>query len=305
MTVAIVGGSGFIGSHLIDQLLSADFEVTDFDIMPPPNLAARHVYLDMLDPSKTVIALAGEYEALYMLAAMANVGDVYRSPTQAVETNVLGTVNVLEAARRHDIPRFILASTVWVYGTAPDHLCTEDSPLLAQKVDHVYTATKIAAELLTYSYAKLYGIHYTVLRYGIPYGPRARSGTVMAEFVKRALNGKPMVIQGDGKQKRRFVYVEDLAQANVLALSEKATNKTYNVDGPEEITVLEIAQSINDLLGPVQIQFEPARSGDYALHVASTERIEQDLGWRPKTAFKDGLAKYVKWYQSRFVKPRV
>ena len=100
------------------------------------------------------------------------------------------------------------------------------------------------------------------------------------------------------------MYVEDLAQANVLALLERATDKTYNVDGPEETTNLQIAQLVNELLGPVEIRFEPARSGDYAFHKVSNQHIEQDLGWRAETSFEDGLKKYVKWYQSRFGAPK-
>src|SRR5207245_4630347 len=99
--------------------------------------------------------------------------------------------------------------------------------------------------MLTHSYSKLYGIKYTILRYVIPYGPRARSGTAIAEFVRRALNHLPIVIQGDGHQKRRFIYVSDLADASAMALSPKAVNKTYNVDGPEETSILEIANKVN------------------------------------------------------------
>src|SRR3970040_1696013 len=124
MNVGVVGGSGFIGSHVIDRLVHEHHEVTDFDIMPPPNPTARHIYMDILDSSNTVVALAGEYDALYMLAAMANVGDVFKNPTQAVEVNVVGTANILEAARRHDIPRVILASTVWIYSASSTDICS-------------------------------------------------------------------------------------------------------------------------------------------------------------------------------------
>ena len=297
MNVAVVGGSGFIGSHVMDALVKANHIVTDFDIMPPENPRVRHIYLDILDPSKAIIALAGEYGAVFMLAAMANVGDVFRNPTQAVEVNVVGTANILEAARRHDIPRLVLASTVWVYSGADIDLCTEETPIRIDVTDHVYTATKIASELLVYSYAKLYGIGFTVLRYGIPYGPRARSGSAITEFVRRASNGEPIVIQGDGKQQRRFLYVEDLAQANVLALSPVAKNKTYNVEGPELVSILQIAEMVNAILGPVEIKFSSARIGDYKTRTASNDRIEADLHWQPRTPFASGLHKYIDWYR--------
>ena len=296
--MGVIGGSGFIGSHIVDKLIQSGHSVTDFDIMPPPNPLARHIYVDILDGSKTIIALAGEYDAMYMLAAMANVGDVFRNPTQAVEVNVTGTANVLEAVRRHDIPRVVLASTVWVYSASTADDCTEDSPLTPSKVDHVYTATKIASELLTHSYARLYGIKYTVLRYGIPYGPRARSGTAIAAFVKQAISGKPITVNGDGQQKRRFVYVEDLADANVLALSQKAINRTYNVDGQEEVTIIDLARKVNQLVGPVEIKFVEARPGDYAQKAVSNQLIKLDLGWNPVTPLNVGLRTYIEWYRS-------
>ncbi len=297
MNIGVVGGSGFIGSHIVDKLVEAEMTVTDFDIMPPRNEKARHIYVDILDASKSIVAMAGEYDVIYMLAAMANVGDVFRSPTEAVEVNISGTANVLEAVRRHDIPRIILASTVWVYSAAQPQECDEDTPLKPGDVDHVYTATKIACEMLTCSYAKLYGVKFTILRYGIPYGPRARSGTVIAEFVRRALNRQPIMIQGDGRQMRRFIYVEDLAAANVLAVSEKALNKTYNVDGVEEVSILDIANKVNALLGPIEVKFTEPRPGDFRPKVAKSARITADLGWTASTSFDEGLKKYIEWYR--------
>ena len=298
MNVGVVGGSGFIGSHVLGRLKAEGHQVTDFDIMPPVGAADRHIYVDILDLSKTLIALAGEYEALYMLAAMANVGDVFKNPTEAVEVNVTGTVNVLEAVRRHDIPRVVLASTIWVYSASTANECTEDSPLTLGKVDHVYTATKIASELLTHSYARLYGIKYTILRYGIPYGPGARSGTAIAEFVKRAFARTPITIHGDGLQRRRFLYVKDLAEANVLALSQTGANKTYNVDGREEVAIIDVARKVNDLIGPVEIKFIEARPGDYAPKNISSQLIESELGWKPATPLNEGLKRYIDWYRA-------
>ena len=298
MNVGVVGGSGFIGSHIVDKLLEAGASVTDFDIMPPHTDRVRHIYVDILDLSKSIVALAGEYDAVYMLAAMANVGDVFRNPTEAVEVNISGTANILEAVRRHDIPRILLASTVWVYSASKSIECDEDTPLIPSRVDHVYTATKIGSEMLVASYAKLYGIKYTILRYGIPYGPRARSGTVIAEFVRRNLNHQPIIIQGDGRQTRRFVYADDLAAANVAALSTKAANRIYNVDGVEEVSVMHIATQVNSLLGGTEIKFTEARPGDYQPKAVSNERIRAELGWTPSTSFDDGLKKYVAWFKA-------
>jgi UDP-glucose 4-epimerase len=296
LNIAVVGGSGFIGSHIVDALLKQNHRVVDYDIMRPHRPEVPHIYVDILSPSRSRVALAGDHDALYMLAATANVGDVYRSPAEAVQVNVGGTANVLEAVRHYDIQRIILASTVWVYAGATVSQCDEDTPLVPQRIDHVYTATKIAAELLVYSYSKLYGIKYTVLRYGIPYGERARTGTVIAEFVRRAARHEPLQIHGDGTQKRCYLYVADLAAANVMSLSDQAVNKTYNVEGLEEVSVNQIADRIDQLMGPVKVEHVAARQGDYDLKTASTRRIEEELGWRPTTSFDEGLQRYIQWY---------
>jgi len=126
---------------------------------------------------------------VYLLAAMADVNDVYRNPVEASQVNIVGVANVLEAARRNSIRRVILASTTWVYELASEADATEASPFYVGKAEHRYTAQKVAAELFCQSYQKMYGQNFTILRYGIPYGPRARGGTVLAVFVKRAFEG--------------------------------------------------------------------------------------------------------------------
>ena len=210
MKIAVIGGSGFIGSHLVDKLLEAKHDVTVFDIMRPQRDDVRHIHMDLFDMHKIVVALAGNYEAIYLLAAMANVNDIHKNPLEAAMVNFQGTVNVLEAVRRYG-GRLIFASTVWVYMLADREDVKEDTPLLIQNVNHPYTASKVAAELYIQSYNKLYGTEFTILRYGIPYGPRGREGTVITNFIKRALKGQPLTIQGDGSQYRNFIFVEDLA----------------------------------------------------------------------------------------------
>ena len=211
MRVGVIGGSGFIGSHVVDKLIDAGHEVTVFDIMTPHRRDVRHIVTDISDQGRTTVALAGGYDAVYILAAVANVNDVYHIPVESMNTNVMAVTHVLEAARRTGIKRVILASTTWVYGMTDVLEVDEETPLSINKTNHVYTASKVAAEMACVAYQKLYGIETTILRYGIPYGPRARMGTVLATFVARAIKKQPIVIQGDGSAWRRFVYVEDLA----------------------------------------------------------------------------------------------
>ncbi len=115
MNIGVIGGSGFIGSHVVDKLIEAGHEITIFDMMKPQRDDVRHIYIDITDLSKTTVALTGAYDTVYMLAAMADVNDVYKNPVEAGHVNIMAVANVLEAARRNEIERVILASTVWVY----------------------------------------------------------------------------------------------------------------------------------------------------------------------------------------------
>jgi len=297
VNIGVIGGSGFIGSHVVDKLIEHGHEVTVFDIMKPHRNDVRHLYIDITDLSKTAVALTGDYDAVYLLAAMADVNDVYKNPVEAGEVNIIGVANVLEAARRNEIDRVLLASTVWVYEAASEKEVDENTSLLPQKINHVYTASKVAAELYCHSYQKLYGQNFTILRYGIPYGPRARGGTVIAIFVRKALNGEPLTIFGDGSQYRNFIYVEDLAEGNVAALNEVAKNQTYNLEGMRPITVKEVADTVKALIGDVKIEYKEARPGDYEGKVVSNEKAKRELGWEPKVDFLEGMKRYVKWYK--------
>ena len=125
MNIGVIGGSGFIGSHVVDKLIEQGHEVTVFDIMKPHRNDVRHLYIDITDLSKTAVVLTGDYDAIYLLAAMADVNDVYKNPVEAGEVNILGVANVLEAARRNEINRLILASTIWVYGLSSEKEVTK------------------------------------------------------------------------------------------------------------------------------------------------------------------------------------
>jgi len=297
MKVAVIGGSGFIGSHVVDKLLEANHDVTVFDIMRPHREDVRHIFLDLFDFHRVAIALAGNYEAIYLLAAVANVNDVFKNPLETALLNFQGTVNVLEAIRRYG-GRLIFASTVWVYMLGEKVEVTEDTPLLVQNVNHPYTASKVAAELYIQSYNKIYGLEFTILRYGIPYGPRGREGTVITNFIKRALRNEPLIIHGDGSQYRNFIYVEDLAEGNVAALQEIARNKIYNLEGMRPITIREVAETISRVFGGIPVEFREARAGDFVGRICSNAKAWQELKWKPKVDLEEGVKRYVEWFKS-------
>jgi len=243
--------------------------------------------------------LTGGYDAVYMLAAMANVNDVYNNPVEACDVNIRALVNVLEAARKNKIPRVILSSTVWIYEMIDDAArnapVTEDTLLHPHRVNHIYTATKMAAEQYCVAYKKLYDQNYTILRYGIPYGPRGRLGTVIYNFVHKALAGEPMTILGDGSLKRNFIYVEDLAEGNVAVLQPQAASQTYNLEGLREVSIKEVAEIVQSLIPGAEIGYKPSRPGDFSGFSASYEKASRELGWQPQVDIREGIRRYIEW----------
>jgi len=297
MKVLVTGGTGFIGSHVVDKLRDKGVGVRVFDMVMPEYRDDIEFYQgSLLNLEQMRMAVSG-VDAVFHLGAVADVNDVFLEPHYSEAINVRGAINVLEAARKAKVKKVIYGSTTWVYSEAESNDVDETTPLHAPS--HFYTATKLAGEYYCRSYNKLYGLDITILRYGIPYGPRARDGAVIPIFVKKALNGEPLTITGDGSQFRKFVYVEDLAEGNVLALKAIASNKTYNLDGIEKITIKEIAEMVRDIIGNVKIEYVPARTGDFPGKEVSSKRAEDELGWTPKTSFNEGLKKYIDWYIQR------
>ena len=222
LNVLVTGGSGFIGSHVVDRLLAAGHRPVIFDVRPPVHHAAADVAFvqgELRDLDRLTHAMQG-CDAVMHMAAAADVDEVRKDPVDAEERNARGTLHVLEAARRSEVGRVIYASTIWVYSDTEADLQEESLPLRAPA--HLYTATKLAGELYCRSYRELYDVESTILRFGIPYGPRARPAAVIPAFVNKALAGEPLTIAGDGSQSRRFVYVEDLAEGVVRALTPAA-----------------------------------------------------------------------------------
>ncbi len=292
MRALVTGGSGFIGSHVVDRLRERGHEPRILDLVPSPYANdVETVIGDLCDPDAAREAVAG-CDAVLHLAALADVDLVAKDPALADRSNVLGTRVLLDAVREAGVPRFVYASTIWVYGDAvgPEPI-DEDTPLQLPK--HVYTATKIAGEMYTASYGELYGIEHTILRFGIPYGPRSRPTAVVAAFTAKALAGEPLTIAGDGTQSRRFVYVEDLADGVVAALEPVAANRIYNLVGRENTSVRAIARAVREVVGDVPIVHVEGRAGDLRGGNISGERALRDLGWEPTTPFVDGVRRYV------------
>ncbi len=304
MRVAVTGGCGFIGSHVVDQLVRAGHEVAVADVADGwRNPAARYYPADLFDDAALDAAVAGA-QAVFHLAGAADVNTVAADPVAAVRLNVEGTARVLEAARRAGIDRVLLASTVWVYGAvaggdradeAGQAELTEDVPIAPRRAGHVYVSTKLAAEMLVHSYREMYGQHFTILRYGIPYGPRMRDALVIARFVAAARAGQPITIAGTGEQHRSYVYVEDIADAHVRALSPAAADQVLALEGGAPVSVREIADTVCALVAPVPVEHVPARAADYAGAPVSGSRAKELLDWAPVTPFAAGVRRYLDW----------
>ncbi len=299
MRVLVTGGSGFIGSHVVDKLRARGHEPVIYDLRPSPwhEPGTVDTRLGSITDREALERALHSCDAVAHLAAVADVNDVHASPEDAERVNARGTVAVLEAARRAGVERIVYASTIWVYSDCEEEAVDEDT--LLPPPSHLYTSTKLAGELYCKAYQELYGIDYTILRFGIPYGPRAREAAVVPAFVNKAFKGEPLTLAGDGSQSRRFVYVEDLADGVALGLSDVARNRVYNLASDENVTIKQIAETVQGLIGDVEIVHTPARPGDFGGKVVCSKRAERELGWTAATPFSEGVRRYVDWRRAQ------
>jgi UDP-glucose 4-epimerase len=295
MRVLVTGGGGFIGSHVVDKLIAQGITPRIFDLSASPYHSPREVETftgSITDPGNLDLAMR-ECDAVIHLAAVADVGHVLADPVLAEEVNTRGTLQVLEAACRAKVGRVVYGSTTWVYSDCPEQEVDEETAIPAPR--HLYTATKLAGETYCAGYSELYDLDYTILRFGIPYGPRARAAGVVAKFTDLSFEGKALTIAGDGSTTRSFIYVEDLADGIVAALAPAAAGRTYNLSGDEITTILEIAERVQENVDTCEITHTPPRPGDFPGKTISNRRALDELGWKAATPFKDGVRQYVEW----------
>lgn len=280
MSILVTGGSGFIGSHVVDKLIDNDMGVKVFDIRKPHRKDVEFIKCDIRSLEELNAAMK-DVEYVFHIAAFSDINKVAENPLKTVDLNIMSTAKVLEAARNSQVERVIYASSYFV-GSGKGHL---------------YTTTKAASEMLCKDYYTLYRLPFTVLRYGTAYGPRSRGEEVISLFIKRALSHQPLTIHGNGNQSRNFIYVEDLAEGNVAALKDIANNKIYNLEGRRPIKVKEVAETVKKLIGDVEIEYTEERPGDFEGKVVSAEKAKRELGWEPKVDFEEGVKRYIEWYK--------
>ncbi len=298
MRVLVTGGGGFIGSHVVDKLMEKGVTPRIFDLSASPYHSPLEVETftgSITDPANLDLAMR-DCDAVIHLAAVADVSHVLADPVLAEEVNTRGTLHVLEAACRAKVGRVVYGSTTWVYSDCPEQEVDEETAIPAPR--HLYTATKLAGETYCSGYAELYDLSSTVLRFGIPYGPRARAAGVVAKFTDLSFEGKALTIAGDGSTTRSFIYVEDLADGIVASLAPEAAGRTYNLSGDEVVTILEIAERVQENVDTCEIVHTPPRPGDFPGKSISNERALAELGWQAETSFKDGVRQYVEWVRT-------
>lgn len=297
MRCLVTGGSGYIGSHLVQKLLEADHEVAVLDFRKPPmdvDWIEHDVREDLGD------ALKG-FEAVYHLAAVANARRTSEMPEMAYSTNVLGTVNVMQAAKRVEVGRVLLASTEWVAGAQASVEVDETVPFNLPDVNTNYGTTKLAQEMICYAFKGDFGHSdfapdFTILRYGIPYGERMWKGLVVRAFMDQAERGGQVNIMGDGKQYRGFLYVGDLCEAQVLALDPIAANKVYYLTADRPVTVEELAREVIKHF-PAEIQYITQIRVEPKIKRIRNDLVKKELGWEPTTPLVAGIAKCVEWWR--------
>ena len=310
MKVLVTGGAGFIGSHLVERLLEAGHEadvLDEFNDYYDPrikraNLAGVQARVriheaDIRDAAAVDrIVLTGGYGSIVHLAARAGVRPSIKEPRLYIDTNIIGTYNLLEAARQAGIPRFICASSSSVYGVLKTAPFREDMALT--ETISPYAATKLAAEQLCSNYSHLYGMRTINLRFFTVYGPRQRPDLAIHKFTHFIHEGKPIDQYGDGSTRRDYTYIDDIIQGVMACFAyEGLLCDVFNLGESQTTTLTELIHAIEHTLGKrAVIHTLPDQPGDVPLTYADISKARSLLGYNPTTKIREGIPKFVDWY---------
>jgi UDP-glucose 4-epimerase len=306
--ILVIGGAGFIGSHVVEELTKEDVkEIVVYDnfcrgtidnlrdALRDPRVKIYEVggdicQTDILDSAMKGVDYVIHLAALWLLQC-------YEYPRAAFDVNIRGTFNVLEACIQHRVKRLIYSSSASVYGDAVEIPMTENHPYNNKTF---YGATKVAGEQMCRAFHHRYGLNYVALRYMNVYGPRQDyKGVYIAVIMKvldRLHQELPPIVYGDGSQSYDFVYVSDVARANICALKSATTDKFYNIGMGTQTTIKELCEFILKITGKdYEIQFEPAGQTFVTNRVGSTEKAKKDLGFEARITLQEGLRSLIEW----------
>jgi UDP-glucuronate 4-epimerase len=317
MRILVTGGAGFIGSHLVEKLVADEHDVAildDFNDFYDPQIKRANIAavaknvavhdVDLRDGDKVAALFRKEkFDAVAHLAARAGVRPSIQQPQLYYDTNVTGTLHLLEGARTSGVERFIFASSSSVYGAAKRVPFSEEEHLI--QTLSPYAATKIGGEFLCSTYSHLYKMRIVALRYFTVYGARQRPDLAIHQFTGKIHAGEPIDQFGDGTTRRDYTYIDDIIQGTVAALKyEGAIFDVFNLGESETIQLKDLIAAIEKALGKkAKINRLPEQPGDMPLTCADISKARKHLGYNPKTKFSDGLPRFVDWFlKSRDVK---
>ena len=309
MRAVVTGGAGFIGSHLVDRVIADGGEVVVLDNLSSGrqgNLAGalatgrcRLVRQDVAAPGVDAIIEQAAPDVVFHLAAQIDVRRSVADPLADATTNVLGTVNVLEAARKAGVVKVVFVSSVAVYGPPEQLPVTESAPTRPLSP---YAVSKLTGELYARQYRELHGLDTSVLALSNTYGPRQDphgEAGVVAIFIDAMLNGQPTRVFGDGGNTRDYVYVGDVVDALLAAATRPGTDRRLNIGTGQRTSDLQLHRMVADAVGvAAEPEFAPARLGDIPHMVLDPTAASEALGWSPRTSLAEGLKLTVEAFRS-------
>lgn len=307
----VTGAAGFIGARTSELLLkdghtvvgvdnlndAYDLRMKEYRLKKLQALEGFHLHkLDISDKS-IIERLKGErFDGVINLAAWAGVRASVKNPWIYVESNVLGTLNMLELCRQTGIPKFIVASTSSIYGANPPYPTPETAS--SSEPLQPYAASKKGAEAMAHAYHHLYNIDVTVVRFFTVYGPAGRPDLVLFRFVQWISEGRPVRVNGDGEQSRGFTYIDDIGRGIISALKPLGF-EIINLGGHEVITINNLIRLIEDVVGKKAIvQYGPPDPADMRSNWADVSKAGELLGWEPQFNMRAGIEKLVEWYNA-------
>jgi len=310
MRILVTGGAGFIGSHLVEKLLAAGHGVAildDFNDFYDPQIKHANItgfakdteiyHVDLRDvASVRNVFQRQKFDAIAHLAARAGVRPSIQHPQLYYDTNVTGTLHLLDAARIAGVERFIFASSSSVYGASKTVPFSEDQRLI--QTLSPYAATKIAGEFLCSTYSHLYQMRVVAFRYFTVYGPRQRPDLAIHQFTRRIYAGQPIDQFGNGTTRRDYTYIDDVIQGTIATLKyDGPLFDIFNLGESETIQLKDLIGAIENALGrKAKINRLPEQPGDMPLTCANISKARKLLGYNPTTRFSDGLPRFVEWF---------
>jgi len=313
MNYLVTGGVGFIGFHLVNQLVDQGHKVTVVDSMNDyydPELKENRVNnyhadvvvhrVDIADkPALEKVISENKFDAIAHLAAQAGVRYSLENPAAYVQANYIGTFNVLDLAKQYGIKKVVLASTSSVYGTSTNMPFKETE--LAPVPMSIYAATKRATELLGATYNHLYDMDVICLRFFTVYGPWGRPDMALFLFTDKILKGTPIDVYNNGDMRRDFTYVGDIVAGFTLALEKGVGYEIFNIGNGSPVQLMDFIQLIENELGvKAKINFMPIQAGDVPETSADISKAKELLGYQPQTAVAEGVKNFVAWYREYY-----